>query len=311
MTAELHTLTGAYALDAVSDVDRAEFERHLGECVACRQEVAELRATGARLAAAAAVDPPPGLKLVVLADVARTRQLPPRVAGPRGPARRRPGDGKNGRDVAWPPAGREPGEGPGWPVDGREPGGGTGWPPAGREFAGGEVWPPGAREPAAGPEWLPGGRELGRPGRAVPEPSRAKALQLRAALLGAAAAAVVAVVLGVATAPAPVDSVLAAPDASAIQGVGRGHATLVVSRSRHQAVLLASDLPALDAGHVYQVWLIGTGGARSAGLMTSEASQRMLVADLPAGVDRIGVTVEPAGGSPGPTTPAVTRIDLT
>jgi len=77
MTAELHMLTGAYALDAVSDVDRAEFERHLGECDACRQEVAELRATGARLGVAAAVDPPPSLKPAVLADVARTRQLPP------------------------------------------------------------------------------------------------------------------------------------------------------------------------------------------------------------------------------------------
>jgi hypothetical protein len=44
--------------------------------------------------------------------------------------------------------------------------------------------------------------------------------------------------------------------------------------------------------------------------MTSEASQRMLVADLPPDVDRIGITVEPAGGSAGPTTPAVTRISL-
>ncbi|MEU4247135.1 anti-sigma factor [Amycolatopsis sp. NPDC026612] len=230
MTAELHTLTGPYALDAVSDVDRAEFERHLGECAACRQEVAELRATGARLAVAVAVDPPPELKPAVLAAVARTRQLPPRV-----------------------------------PV--------------------------------------------------VRKLSHAKTWQVRSALFGAAAAAVVAVVLGVATTPAPVtpapvDSVLSAPDAAAIQGVGEGHATLVVSRSRNQAVLLASDLPALDAGHAYQVWLIGTGGARSAGLMTSERSQRMLVADLPPDVDRIGITVEPAGGSAGPTTPAVTRISL-
>ena len=267
MTAELHTLTGACALDAVSDVDRAEFERHLGECAACRQEVAELRATGAWLGAAAAVEPPPGLKLVVLADVARTRQLPPRVPGSAGLAGRWPGDGENGREAGRPVAGRE-------------------------------------RE-----EWPPGGREFGR-AAAPGEPSRAKALHLRAALLGAAAAAVVAVVFGIVTAPAPVDSVLAAPDASAIQGVGQGHATLVVSRSRHQAVLLASDLPALDAGHVYQVWLIGSGGARSAGLMVPGASQRMLVADLPPDVDRIGITVEPSGGSPGPTTPAVTRISL-
>jgi anti-sigma-K factor RskA len=142
--------------------------------------------------------------------------------------------------------------------------------------------------------------------------SRAKTWQVRFALFGAAAAAVVAVVFGVATTPAPVDSVLSAPDASAVQGVGQGHATLVVSRSRNQAVLLAADLPALDAGHVYQVWLIGTGGAHSAGLMQPESPGRMrpMLADLLPDVDRIGITVEPAGGSPGPTTPAVSRIDL-
>ncbi|WP_329056010.1 anti-sigma factor [Amycolatopsis sp. NBC_01488] len=227
MTAELHTLTGAFALDAVSDVERAGFERHLGECAACRQEVAELRSTGARLGAAETVAPPPELKARVLAGVARTRQLPPRIPAPR--------------------------------------------------------------------------RE---------KPRRGKAFQLRVALCGAAAAAVVAVGIGLVTTsapPAPVDSVLSAPDASAIQGSGEGHAILVVSRSRNQAVLLASDLPALDDGHVYQVWLIRAGEAHSAGLL----QPRMLMSDIPPGTDRIGITVEPAGGSAGPTTPAVTRISLT
>jgi anti-sigma-K factor RskA len=109
-----------------------------------------------------------------------------------------------------------------------------------------------------------------------------------------------------------VDSVLSAPDASAIQGTGQGSATLVVSRSRNQAVLLASGLPALDSGHAYQVWLIGTGGARSAGLMQPESPDRMrpMLAELAPGIDRIGITVEPAGGSGGPTNPAVSMIPL-
>jgi RNA polymerase sigma factor (sigma-70 family) len=42
MTADAHTLLGAYVLDAVDDIDRAAFGRHLNECEECRAEVAEL-----------------------------------------------------------------------------------------------------------------------------------------------------------------------------------------------------------------------------------------------------------------------------
>src|SRR6185369_12818341 len=108
--------------------------------------------------------------------------------------------------------------------------------------------------------------------------SRAKTWQVRFALFGAAAAAVVAVAVGLQTTaapPHPADPVLSAPDASAIQGTGQGRATLVVSHSRNQAVLLASGLPALDSAHVYQVWLIGKDGAHSAGLMKPESPDRM------------------------------------
>ena len=49
---ELHTLAGAYALDAVPEADRARFERHLAGCDACAQEIAGLRETTARLGVA-------------------------------------------------------------------------------------------------------------------------------------------------------------------------------------------------------------------------------------------------------------------
>lgn len=77
MNADLHTLTGAYALHALSDGERAEFEHHLQECPACRHEVAELQATAARLGAAVAVEPPEQLRSEVLNRVHRVRQLPP------------------------------------------------------------------------------------------------------------------------------------------------------------------------------------------------------------------------------------------
>ncbi|MEV7099458.1 anti-sigma factor [Amycolatopsis sp. NPDC051045] len=75
----MHTLAGAFALDAVSDVERAEFARHLEQCDSCAQEVAELRATAARLGAAMAEEPPPEFKDRVMTAMHATRQLPPRT----------------------------------------------------------------------------------------------------------------------------------------------------------------------------------------------------------------------------------------
>lgn len=84
----MHTLAGAFALDAVNDVERAEFARHLEQCESCAQEVAELRATAARLGAAMAEEPPPEFKDRVLAAMHATRQLPPRTR-PGSPERHR------------------------------------------------------------------------------------------------------------------------------------------------------------------------------------------------------------------------------
>jgi anti-sigma-K factor RskA len=78
-TADLHTLTGAYAADALDPAERDEFELHLQECADCRQEVAELRATAARLAGASFEMPAAALRDRVLGEVARTRQQPPRL----------------------------------------------------------------------------------------------------------------------------------------------------------------------------------------------------------------------------------------
>ncbi|WP_433302848.1 anti-sigma factor [Actinoplanes sp. CA-030573] len=73
----IHSLIGAYALDAVDDVERAAFDRHLRECEECRTEVDELREASARLAAGAWSVPPPRLRANVMAAVRTTRQLAP------------------------------------------------------------------------------------------------------------------------------------------------------------------------------------------------------------------------------------------
>ena len=77
---DLHLLTGAYAADALDSEERDTFRRHLETCAVCRQEVAELTATAARLALAAAEPAPAGMRERVLAEVARTRQLSPVVS---------------------------------------------------------------------------------------------------------------------------------------------------------------------------------------------------------------------------------------
>jgi hypothetical protein len=74
---ELHTLTGSYVLDAVETPERERFERHLRRCPSCLTEVGGLRETAARLAMAAAAQPPAPLREQVLAMAARTRQLHP------------------------------------------------------------------------------------------------------------------------------------------------------------------------------------------------------------------------------------------
>lgn len=236
MTAELHTLTGAYAVDAVTEEEATAFERHLRGCPACRQEVRELREAAARLGAALATLPPPRLREATLTEVTRTRQWPPLVAVAR---------------------------------------------------QGGQV-------------------------------------KKRIALWGAAAAAAGALVFSLVTTTtepgadpaqqqlASVNAVLTAPDASTAKGPGPRTTTVVTSRSRGKVVVLAGDLPPLAPGKTYQVWLLGAGGVHSAGLLAPDGPHRTrpLLADLPGGIDRVGITAEPAGGSPSPTVPAVVMVGL-
>ncbi|MGW0902877.1 anti-sigma factor [Streptomyces sp. NPDC002853] len=76
-TAEPHTLSGAYALDALEPDERAMFEEHLALCSDCRQEVAEFAATAGRLALAVTLAPSAALKRSVLGKIPNVRQEPP------------------------------------------------------------------------------------------------------------------------------------------------------------------------------------------------------------------------------------------
>jgi anti-sigma-K factor RskA len=81
MSTDLHTLSGAFALDALSPVEAEQFRRHLEACPACRQEVHELQQVAATMGTAEATAPPASLKAKVLAAADRMPQLPPRSSG--------------------------------------------------------------------------------------------------------------------------------------------------------------------------------------------------------------------------------------
>lgn len=77
---DVHTLAGAYVVNALSDVERRQFERHLAECADCTEEVDSLREVVAVFAGSVAEPPPAHLRAQVLAKTAVTRRVPPMVA---------------------------------------------------------------------------------------------------------------------------------------------------------------------------------------------------------------------------------------
>ncbi len=247
---ELHLLTGAYALDALTDDDeQADFEKHLARCPACAEEVRGLRETTARLAMAAAVAPPPQMRSRVLAAAPRTRQLPPpgrallARAGERAGLRRRPS--------------------------------------ARAGLAAGIL------TLAAAVAFL-----------LVMQVSTSRQLQQEQASNRAVAA------------------VLAAPDVrteSAPAAVG-GTVTAVMSARAARGGRHDGDLPALPGAKVYQLWVMtSSGAARSAGLLvvTGSGTAAPVLASGVVPGDRLGITVEPAGGTAQPTTAPVVIMPVT
>ena len=80
----------------------------------------------------------------------------------------------------------------------------------------------------------------------------------------------------------------------------------ILVNPRDGVLLMASNLPALPAGRIYQMWLIPKGGApRSAGLFRALANGTALHARpgaVAAGLAAVAVSIEPEAGSVAPTT---------
>lgn len=228
---DLHALTGAYVLDALTDLERAEFERHLAGCADCQAEVASLTTATVGLSELTATTPPTSLRDQILASTRTVRPLPPRVAPEHRRARR-------------------------WPR------------------------------------------------------------------LAAAAAILIALGAGVSTAWHPwrpdvaqlslADRVRQAPDATTwTQRLDNGgFATVTRSLSTRAAVWESDGLAAAPSGHVYQLWLQAPDESLDpAGLLSAGDGAVVLRGDSAAAIG-VGLTIEPAGGSPAPTTKPIAFIDL-
>ena len=256
---EPHTLAGAYALDALTGADLARFERHLARCPQCAQEIRGLREATARLAAAAAEQPPSGLTERALAAAARTRQLPPLTRDSR-LSWRRAATRRQGRAAA-------------------------------------------ARGRARGRAWMP-----------------------RLALALAGAAVILAGILGLTARDARhqlqedqrqshvIAAVLTARDATMFSGrvSTGGTATVVMSAREHALVFAAAGLRPLPPSRCYELWLMGPGGDQPAGMLPGP-QQGMTGPVLASGLkpgERLGLTIEPAGGTAHPTTAAILLLPL-
>lgn len=159
---------------------------------------------------------------------------------------------------------------------------------------------------------LPADRSRRAMSRLVPRVPR------RLAMLAVAASVAAAVALGItqltaqhqldqarATAITRVVTASDAHVATARTSAG-GSVTVVASVALREAVVSTSGMASLPSSRVYQVWVMSPSGARSAGLMHGSS----LLASAVRPGDRIGITVEPAGGTARPTTTPVAVLPV-
>lgn len=249
MTTDIHALAGAYVLDAVDDLERAAFARHLDECAACRTEVDELRETASRLADGTFSVPPPRLRADVMAAVGRTRQIPAGSA----------------------------------PLPQRDPGVVVSrW----RRFAAGAAAASILAVGAGVATYAIQGERVERADR-IAAAAQAEVSRTRA--------------------------ILTADDVVFRTGAvnSGGRVTVAMSPAHNVGVVLLEADAAPPPGKVFQFWTFkGGAGAVNAGVLpTGTASTVHFVDGMPANT-AFAMTIEPAGGSPTPTSEPVAKVPL-
>jgi anti-sigma factor RsiW len=109
-------------------------------------------------------------------------------------------------------------------------------------------------------------------------------------------------------------AVLTARDATMIRAPVRtgGTATVVMSGRERALVFAAAGLRSLPSSKCYELWLMGPGGDKPAAMLPEpqhDMTGPVLASGLKAG-DHLGLTIEPAGGSPHPTSAVILLLTL-
>ncbi|MFJ4296026.1 anti-sigma factor domain-containing protein [Curtobacterium sp. NPDC089689] len=284
------TLTGSYALDALSDDERTQVEVALASSPELRSETDSLRETALQLAySTAPIEPPASLKASLMAQIQNTPQAAPLA-----------------------PAASVPAASAAAPSD-----------PA-SSAAGLEARPASAPSPASAS--VSGPAETAARRRWFQRPAAALSAAAAVAVVFLGVGLGVGGVLNPGDESRPVtsqsasvlDGIYAASDfqRSSTPVQGGGTATVVWSQDLGKSAVILDGVEAAPKGKTYELWYIDSkaaGGAiTSAGLMDQYADgvhSAVLSGKVRDGVT-VGITVEPAGGSKQPTTTPIAAVPL-
>lgn len=314
MNEQKHTMTGAWALNALDADERERMRRYLAEDPEAAAEARAFEETAGELAASLPpLAPRPQLRSAVMARIATTRQLSPLPEDEQ--AEPDPPQSVDVEDAAGPTSSTEPAP-PSAPSESSTP-----TPPDAPAAAEGSATSTDAPEPVVSLDRY----------RASVRRSRWTAV--------AAAALLLTTVVGVGLwngervaqqqAEATIEAMesqqaaaqqeremlstlLAADDDSQLSvPVGDGGSLELMYSREQQAMIVQPDgLEALPADRTYQLWMIEGDEITSAGLLEDPSAAMMHPGAIPEGVV-VGLTVEPAGGSDQPTMAPMAQGELT
>lgn len=276
MNEQLHSMTGLWAVDALDEDERAWVAEYLEQDPEAAAEARSFEETAGELARSLEpVDPPPELRASLMAQISRTRQLPPHVAEDAGePGSDDPGDDDARHDDAVVPLDRYRSS----------------------------VRRTRLLAVAAAALMITTVAGLGMWGteRGAQQQARATVEALESAQADAEEEREM------------ISVILAADDAAhrTLPARTGGSLNIMYSTQQEAMIIRSAGLPELPGGSTYQLWLIGADGdARSAGLITEPEETVMRSSQMAPGTT-LGLTVEPAGGSEQPTTEPVLTQEL-